>query len=80
MLFQFTQNDGARKYLFKTAGNRLVYCDQNDLLLGIGINRFDQRSNDPALWMGENWLGDVLMVIRDNLMKLPEYQAAKQET
>ena len=68
------QNEGAQKYLFKTAGNTIVECNPWDSTWGIGVSKSDARSNDMSAWPGKNWSGKILMMVRDNLMNHPEYE------
>ena len=53
-----------KRYLFKTAGNTLLYCNPNDSIWGTGSGK-----PDTASFPGENKLGKMLMEVRDELMK-----------
>ncbi len=55
-------------------GCRLVYCDPQDTLLGIGVDRFTPQANDPTQWRGENILGDQLQRVRNLLLSDPSYK------
>ncbi len=74
-LFQFTQNDGLRKYLFKTVGSQLVFCDPTDGFWGNGLRRYDPlNKSGPMAWPGKNFLGQILEDVRESLMKNPAYK------
>ncbi len=74
LMAKFTQNVGCRKYLFKTHGKHLAYCDEKDALLGTGICRFTDSSNYIEKWPGKNLVGAALMKVREVLRKMPAYQ------
>ena len=70
---KFKANDGLRKYLFKTKGSHLVYCNPEDLFWGIGLRKSNQKRHDSTYWLGPNHLGDILVRVRDTLLKDPKY-------
>ena len=70
---KFTQNEPIQRYLFKTTGSYLVFCHPEDYYWGIGLLKADPRSRNPRQWQGKNRLGEILMGVRDKLMKQPEY-------
>ncbi|MCP3665889.1 MAG: NADAR family protein [Gammaproteobacteria bacterium] len=65
--------------MLKTTGSRLAYCDPKDLLMGTGVDRFSKESNEPALWTGENLLGDSLQKVRDLFFADPMYRQEVEE-
>ena len=71
-----------RKYLIKTEGTTLVYCDPSDKLLGIGMDRYNPFFKNKEDW-GENRLGQVMMQVRDQIITNPaheeEVKVARQE-
>ncbi|MCP3663061.1 MAG: NADAR family protein [Gammaproteobacteria bacterium] len=73
LLAKFNQHEGCRRYLLKTTGTRLAYCDPKDQLLGTGVDRFSPEADDPAKWTGENLVGETLMKVRDILRADPLY-------
>ena len=70
--FQFTQNKGHRRYLFKTHPNTLVYCNPLSSFWGIGLAIGEKGSLDQTQWKGQNQLGKLLTKVRDELMADPE--------
>ena len=72
---KFRQNEGFRKYLFKTRGSHLVYCDPEDRFWGNGLKKTNPKAKESANWLGPNHLGDILVRTRDTLMKLPDYKS-----
>jgi len=74
LLAKFMQNDGARKYLLKTEGKDLVYCDPQDPVLGIGLDRFCDESDIPEKWAGQNRMGIMLEKVRENIVGRPDMQ------
>ena len=70
--FQFTQNKGHRRYLFKTHPNTLVYCNPLSSFWGVGLAIGEKGSLDPTQWKGQNQLGKLLTKVRDELMADPE--------
>ena len=72
--FQFSQNKGNRRYLFKTHPNVLVYCNPVSLFWGVGLAVTEKACLDPTKWKGRNMLGEILTKVRDELMKDPAMQ------
>lgn len=68
-LAKFTQNPGLKAELFSTKGKTLVEASPYDTVWGIGRGEEDPLCHDRDYWNGTNWLGEVLTVLRDNLMK-----------
>ncbi len=64
---KFQQNWHAWKSLQKTAGTTLVEASPDDVIWGIGLRQSDPRAQDRALWLGKNWLGEVLTEVREAL-------------
>ena len=71
-----------RKYLIKTEGTTLVYCDPSDKLLGIGMDRYNPYFKNKEGW-GDNRVGEIMMQVRDQIINNPEYaeevMVARQE-
>jgi ribA/ribD-fused uncharacterized protein len=65
---KFTQNAAAYDALVATQGTRLVEAAPSDLIWGVGLSQDDDRILDPGNWRGSNWLGQVLTVLRDDLI------------
>lgn len=66
---KFTQNRDAFEALKATAGTRLVEASPTDRIWGVGLSEKDDRILDPTQWRGTNWLGEVLTVLRDDLLE-----------
>ena len=67
-LAKFTQNPDLAEELLATAGTTIVEASPEDCLWGIGRGVDDPLARERAAWRGENWLGEVLMAVRDALM------------
>jgi hypothetical protein len=65
---KFEQNRGARNVLLATQGTQLVEASPSDRIWGVGLPEGDDRILDPRNWMGTNWLGQVLTVLREDLL------------
>ena len=64
---KFQQNDGLRKKLLRTGDAILAEANPRDMIWGIGLDEHDERVHNPAEWLGENLLGQVLMQVRSEL-------------
>jgi ribA/ribD-fused uncharacterized protein len=64
---KFTQNEGLFGRLMATKGTTLVEASPLDPLWGIGIAEDDPRARDRAQWQGQNWLGEILTQLRNDL-------------
>ncbi len=74
-LAKFSQNDWMRKYLFKSTGNPLVYCDLFDRFWGNGLRKYDLLNKaGPTGWPGMNHLGQILDSVWETMMKDPAHQ------
>jgi len=67
-LAKFTQNEELQKSLFATDNKILVEINPKDKIWAIGLGQNDERINIPAQWQGENKLGKILMIVRDELI------------
>ena len=66
---KFTQNEDLKKILLATAGTTLVEASPKDRIWGIGLRKEDPRAQDRSTWQGENWLGEVLTTVRDDIIR-----------
>jgi ribA/ribD-fused uncharacterized protein len=62
---KFTQNPLHMVQLLETHGTTLVEASPTDVVWGVGLAEEDPLIQDPANWRGTNWLGEVLMDVRD---------------
>ncbi|CAM9652716.1 unnamed protein product [Scytosiphon promiscuus] len=65
---KFTQNKHMRERLLDTGERRLAEASPLDPVWGIGLRADDPAARTPALWQGQNLLGDVLMAVRAQIL------------
>ena len=65
---KFTQNEDLKKELLSTVGTTLVEASPEDCIWGIGLRKTDPRAKNRKTWRGTNWLGEVLMKVREDLL------------
>lgn len=65
--FKFIENDSLRDILLQTEGMTLVEASPYDKIWGIGLGEDDPKRLDRNEWQGTNWLGEVLMRVRDDI-------------
>lgn len=70
-LAKFTQNKDLMEQLIATENRILVEASPYDTVWGIGLSETDPDATDPKKWKGTNWLGEVLMKVRDVLTYKP---------
>jgi ribA/ribD-fused uncharacterized protein len=66
---KFDQNPNMKKVLLETGDKEIVEASPYDSIWGIGLDENDERANDKSKWLGTNWLGEVLMKLRDSYGK-----------
>lgn len=66
---KFRQNPSLSKKLLQTRGTTIAEASPYDRVWGIGLSETDPKANNPALWRGQNLLGQCLMTVRDRIMK-----------
>lgn len=66
---KFTQNPDLKEFLLATQGTTIVEASPYDTIWGIGLDEDDPRAQDRSQWRGTNWLGEVIMRVRDTLMQ-----------
>lgn len=71
-MLKFSQCSICKSALLGTGNKILVEASAMDCRWGIGMSHSDPRCLDPRQWRGENWLGEVLMVVRERLRKSEE--------
>ncbi|MCH2044010.1 MAG: NADAR family protein [Saprospiraceae bacterium] len=66
---KFSQDEALKKYILKTVGTTLVEASPSDIIWGIGLGMEDPKRFDRQAWRGTNWLGEVLMEVRKELLE-----------
>ena len=56
-----------RNYLKNTGDRKLAECNANDRYWSTGVFMSDPRANNPVRWPGDNNLGKILEVVRDEI-------------
>lgn len=56
-----------KQQLLETGDKEIVEASPYDKIWGIGLSERDPRRFDKAQWLGTNWLGECLMVVREAL-------------
>ena len=69
---KFSQNESLKKALLETGEKILVEASPYDKIWGIGLSADDPRATDPDQWEGTNWLGEVLMQVRQEILDSDE--------
>lgn len=66
---KFVQNDDLLNYLLDTvSGMYIVEASPEDKIWGIGMGANHPDINDPTKWQGTNWLGEVIMKVRQDIL------------
>ena len=75
---KFSQNRVIGKALLDTGDAQLVEAAPNDSFWGIGINENKARHTERSMWPGTNFLGQVLMGVRQHLKDNTAPEASSQ--
>jgi ribA/ribD-fused uncharacterized protein len=67
LLEKFRQNPDLGAKLLATGNDIIVEASPTDKIWGIGLAADHPDATDPAKWKGTNWLGEVLMRVRQTL-------------
>ncbi len=66
---KFTQNPELLAYMMGTGNQEIVESSPEDTVWGIGLSADNPDAHDKTKWKGSNWLGEVLMSVRDTQMR-----------
>ena len=64
---KFSANPKTRDFLIQTNATKLVEANPKDHIWGVGLSLRDKDIWDESKWKGRNWLGEVLMKVRDEV-------------
>lgn len=64
---KFSQDEYSLRTLLGTGNNIIVEASPTDRIWGVGLAENDPLILNPKNWRGTNWLGDVLMEVRNVL-------------
>jgi ribA/ribD-fused uncharacterized protein len=62
---KFVQHPELQKQLIETGTKQIGDADARDLYWGIGTSENTEKSKNPEKWKGQNQLGKLLMLLRD---------------
>lgn len=66
-LAKFSSDPELKAYMMYSGDKEIVEASPYDTIWGIGMGEGDPNRFDRSKWRGTNWLGEVLMQIRDTL-------------
>ena len=66
---KFTQNQNLHKALMDTGDTKICEASPYDKIWGIGLDEKNAKITEEANWPGQNWLGEVLTALRNDLKK-----------
>lgn len=66
---KFDQNESLAGLLLATGTKVIAEASPYDRIWGIGLGPDDIRARDQTQWDGTNFLGELLMVVRDKLQE-----------
>lgn len=69
LISKFEQNEYCMNRLLETGDTMMVEASPTDRIWGIGLSEEDPSVLDETKWRGKNYLGIVLMKVRDELKK-----------
>lgn len=73
-ILKFTQHADLKGRLLSTGNKILVEASPYDKIWGVGLSASDDRILDEKNWQGQNLLGQVLMTVRELLIKDSEHE------
>jgi len=69
-LAKFTQNPDLLTHLLATGDTDLAEASPKDKRWGIGLKESDPKALDRKQWRGDNWLGNALTYVREDILAL----------
>ena len=66
-MLKFTQNESLKFFLLGTDDSTIAEGSVKDRQWGVGLSIHDDKIFNTDNWQGENWMGDILMRIRNEL-------------
>lgn len=66
---KFSQNPEMKKELMATGDKELCEASPYDKRWGVGMSADNPLIQDKANWQGDNWLGEILTKVRNDLRK-----------
>jgi ribA/ribD-fused uncharacterized protein len=70
---KFSQNKGLRRKLFQSGNKLLAEASPVDTIWGVGLDAATAAVTDPAMWPGQNLLGQIITEVREELrLKFPD--------
>lgn len=67
---KFTQHADLREILLNTHHREIVEASPEDFIWGIGMAENHPDILDRSKWLGTNWLGEILMQVRSDIISL----------
>lgn len=64
---KFAQNESLKQMLLSTGNKKIAEASPIDRIWGIGLSPTDIRARNPDNWDGANLLGEILMLVREEL-------------
>ena len=71
--YKFTQNPWLFEHLIRTGDKILVEASPYDKIWGVGMAADNADITDPTKWLGKNYLGFILTMLREDLKYCLEY-------
>lgn len=68
-LAKFTSTPTWKRIILETGNRILVEGSPTDRMWGVGLAYDDPRILDEKNWRGTNWLGEVLMEVRESILQ-----------
>jgi ribA/ribD-fused uncharacterized protein len=66
-LEKFSSDASLKAYILATGEDEIVEASPTDRIWGIGLDEYDPLRLDKSNWRGTNWLGEVLMKVRNDI-------------